>query len=112
MQCTAHNRHGNQCGKHATPGTNVCSTHSSAAPQVKAAAQRRLLEAADPAAAKLVELLDSDNERVALAAARDLLDRAGLGTPAEVEGELTLEVVQAALARKRAQLEFIEGGGD
>ncbi len=59
--------------------------HGGSAPQVVAAARRRLLEAADPAAARLVELMASDDERIGLRAARDILDRAGLAAHARVE---------------------------
>src|SRR5690606_7900081 len=78
MQCAAHKRDGSgqPCRKPAMKGATVCASHGGSAPQVRAAAQRRLLEAADPVAARLVHLaLNSDDEKVQLAACRDLLDR-------------------------------------
>lgn len=57
----------------------MCASHGGAAPQNKAAAQRRLMEAADPASARLVELLGSGDERIVLGAAKEILDRAGIG---------------------------------
>lgn len=78
-RCTAHNKRGSQCEKTAVPGAKVCYYHGGKAPQVVAKARLRLLEAADPAAAKLVKLaLGAESEAVALAAVRDILDRAGL----------------------------------
>jgi hypothetical protein len=67
----------------------VCNLHGGKSPAVQAAARRRLLEAADPAAARLVELLESDDESVALRAAQAILDRAGMGpssTQVQVDG--------------------------
>lgn len=47
-QCTAHAKHsGERCKRSVVPGTTVCRYHGGLAPQVKAAAERRLeLEAA------------------------------------------------------------------
>lgn len=41
-QCSGTNRAGQPCGRWAIPGGNVCSKHGAGAPQVKAAADRRL----------------------------------------------------------------------
>lgn len=68
-----------RCKQFAVPGALVCFYHGGEAPQVKKVARERLLEAADPAAARLVELLESDDEQVALRAATALLDRSGHG---------------------------------
>jgi len=51
MQCTAHNRQGKQCGRAAIKGSNICYKHGGNAPQVIAAARRRLLAMVDPALA-------------------------------------------------------------
>ncbi|MQA24291.1 MAG: hypothetical protein GEU94_02205 [Micromonosporaceae bacterium] len=64
-------------------------------------AQRRLLEAAEPAAVKLIELMRSaESESVALAAARDLLDRAGLGVAQLVELTARVNTPYDALLRE------------
>lgn len=42
MQCTAHRRDGTQCHNHAIRGAHVCRMHGGTAPQVQAAARRRL----------------------------------------------------------------------
>ena len=83
-RCHAKKKNGERCKKAAILGGRVCGTHGGSAPQVRNAARRRLMEAADPAAARLVELLDSDDERIRLGAAKDLLDRAGHKPPTEV----------------------------
>jgi len=52
---------------------------------VRASAQRRLLEAADPAAARLIDIaLNTEDPKVALVAIRDVLDRAGITPPEPV----------------------------
>lgn len=44
-QCTAHSSQtGNRCKRARKPGTNVCVYHGAGAPQVKAAAERRMSE--------------------------------------------------------------------
>ena len=99
-RCTAHKKDGNRCKKAAIRGGTVCATHGGSAPQVKDAARQRLLAAADPAAARLVELLDSDDERVRLGAIKDLLDRSGLKPPTEVK----IESVDDAATMLREEL--------
>jgi hypothetical protein len=44
-QCSAHSRTGKQCKRWAVPGAIVCRYHGGMAPQVRAAADRRLVEA-------------------------------------------------------------------
>ena len=60
---------------------NDCPVHGGAAPQVKAAAKRRLDQAADVLVQRPLKFaLDGDApDHVALAAIRDALDRAGMG---------------------------------
>lgn len=45
-KCTGHNARGLPCGNRPIRGGTVCSTHGGSAPQVKAAAQQRQVEAA------------------------------------------------------------------
>ncbi len=88
-QCSAHNRQGQQCGRAAIPGGTICGYHGGRAPQVLAAARRRLLEAADPVAAELIRLARySEQDSVRVMAARDVLDRAGLGAKVQVEADV------------------------
>ena len=84
-RCTAHRKNGDRCKKAAIKGGTVCGTHGGSAPQVRNKARQRIMEAADPAAARLVELIASDDERISLAAARDLLDRAGEKAKTEID---------------------------
>lgn len=56
-RCTAHNQSGSQCKNPAVPGATVCRFHGGAAPQVKAAAQRRLALADAHLAAETLGLL-------------------------------------------------------
>lgn len=81
---------GQRCQNWPIAGTTVCRFHGGAAPQVREAARRRLLEAADKAAAVLVEMVKDQNlpPAVRLGAVRDLLDRAGLVSKQQVEVEV------------------------
>jgi hypothetical protein len=85
--CTARKRNGDPCGNAAMNGSTVCRMHGGAAPQVKRRAQQRILEASDPAAARLVAMMQDETlpPAVQLAAARDLLDRAGVVGKQELE---------------------------
>lgn len=106
MQCTAHSKQtGAPCKKTAIPGSNVCVYHGGKAPQVQAAARRRILEAADPVAARLIDIaLNSESDSAAVAAARDLLDRAGLGATHRIEAEVTHHEGDSELDRRIAAL--------
>lgn len=103
-RCTAHRKNGDRCKKAAIKGGRVCATHGGSAPQVKNKARQRIMEAADPAAAKMVQLIDSDDERISLAASKDLLDRSGEKAPAVIEIS-----VDAAYARMVAEIEEMNG---
>lgn len=80
QQCTAHKKNGDRCKRAANKGMNVCNSHGGRAPQVRRAAQLRILEASDKAAARLVNLMQDKSipAAVQLNAARDLLDRANI----------------------------------
>lgn len=96
MRCTARSkRTGNPCQLPPVAGANVCRWHGGAAPQVQAAARRRLQQATDALAAKLlgIALDDGAPEHVRLAAIRDALDRGGVTAKAAVEVEV--DVVDA-----------------
>ena len=78
-RCHAHNRQGLQCGKTSVPGARVCRMHGGLIPRVQIAAAERIKRLA-PRAVDVVEELMGDKQPpvVRLAAARDILDRAGV----------------------------------
>lgn len=90
-RCTAHvTGQDRQCENAAIKGGNVCPAHGGRAAQVRLAAQRRLLELAEPAIAAMQRAMEDDNPKVrvaAVAAARDILDRAGLAATQKIEVE-------------------------
>lgn len=85
--CTARRRNGEQCLNYAIKGATVCRMHGGSAPQVRAAAQTRILMASDLAAKQLVTLMQSPKvaDNIKLAAAKDLLDRANVSGTQNVE---------------------------
>lgn len=87
VQCKARSKQTkNRCKRPAIPGGTVCRFHGGGAPQVAAKAKERLAALVDPAITRLGELLEQrKNDPVALAAAKDILDRAGHKAPAKVE---------------------------
>ncbi len=86
-RCTAMSkRSGKQCKSWALIGADKCRMHRGVTVQSsKEMAQERILAAADPAAAKIVWLMHNGSEAIQFSAARDLLDRAGIGTKQELD---------------------------
>ncbi|MGY4648390.1 hypothetical protein [Mycobacterium sp. URHB0021] len=78
-RCTAHKKTGERCTKVAIVGGTVCPSHGGKARQVRARTQQRIQEAADRMVLRVLGIADSEDvpPAVALAAARDMLDRAG-----------------------------------
>ncbi len=87
VRCNARKRNGEPCKAMAARGANVCRVHGGSAPQVNAAAQRRLQQAADALTARLLGFAIDQGapDAVALQAVRDALDRAGLNPKTAVE---------------------------
>ena len=86
--CRAHKRAtGEPCGNRALNGATVCRFHGGAAPQTREKAKERILAAADPAVGVIIDIMFNPRtpSAVRLAAARDLLDRAGLSARSVVE---------------------------
>src|SRR5258708_39483841 len=80
MQCTATNRQGQQCRRNSIAGGGVCPMQGGTAPQVRAAAKARILDLVAPALGVIRRSMSDykEDRRSALAAARDILDRAGI----------------------------------
>lgn len=97
--CQKHRTNGDPCRTYSVAGADYCKAHGGMTPGGKAAAQKRLLAAADSAAAVLVEIATdpkvsaSDRRQ----AARDLLDRAGLSPRQVVEMDVTTHDGDSAL---------------
>jgi len=82
IRCTARYKStGDRCRTEAMEGTSVCYKHGGAAPQVVAKAAVRIQMTAEKAADYMRGVLDDPNiaDRDKIIAAKDLLDRAGLG---------------------------------
>jgi hypothetical protein len=60
-------------------------THGGASPQVKKKAEERIRELVDPALNRLQALIEDDLSGVALAAVKDVLDRAGYAARQRLE---------------------------
>src|SRR5437879_6262283 len=86
MQCKAKSKQsGVQCKRHAIAGGNVCPFHGGGAPQVKAAALERL-KALQPLAITIIEeQLGSEDPKIQLSVALEVLDRTGVGKHSKVE---------------------------
>jgi hypothetical protein len=89
-QCQARNRQGTRCGNWAIRGAPTCRVHGSSTRLARRAAQLRVASLVDPAIAKLaaaVQAAINDPDfppQLQVAAARDVLDRAGLKCPTEL----------------------------
>ena len=87
-QCTAKSKSsGDRCRQSSIHGGSVCRYHGGNAGQVKAAAQNRILAAADTTAAVLLAIAHDPKmpPAVRVTACKDLLDRAGLKPVEQVE---------------------------
>jgi hypothetical protein len=93
--CSRHRTNGEPCRALAIRGANVCYVHGGAAPQVKLAAEERIRALVDPSLNRIAKAIDDDeNPQLALAAARDILDRAGYKATEKIQqdGRVTLEI--------------------
>lgn len=88
MKCSAHSaRTGKPCNRLAMVGGRVCWVHGGAAPQVRAAALRRIHALVDPALETLAEAMADGPTAEGVRAARDILDRAGYKAPEKISIE-------------------------
>lgn len=88
IRCHAHSkRTGEPCGNWAMQGQEVCRMHGGSTGASRRKAAARIEASLDRAAAAVVKLMEDDAtpHGIKLAAARDLLDRGGLGVAAQAE---------------------------
>ncbi len=94
--CAAHrSTDGEPCRAHAINGSRVCVVHGGRAPQVKMAAEERIRALVAPSLDRIQRTIaDNDNPQLALAAARDILDRAGYKATEKVQtdGRTVIEI--------------------
>lgn len=96
---------GNRCGNPPVPGGTVCKIHGGSAPQVKAVAASRVLEAlVGPALVEMRRLIEDATvaDSVKIRAVIDILDRGGY-KPIEKVAHLTAEDVERHIARLEAE---------
>lgn len=74
----------------------MCRIHGGAAPQVKAKAEERITALVDPAITRLTKLIEDESSGVALAAVKDVLDRAGYAAKQRIEITLRQQAAQLA----------------
>jgi len=110
--CTAKAKStGKRCRNPTVPGATVCRIHGGSAPQVRAAAARRILEAlVGPALVEMRRLIDENTiatvpDSVRFAAVRDILDRCGYKPIQEFKGFLSIVMVEEEIARLEGKLE-------
>lgn len=111
---------GKQCDKFAPAGSNVCLQHGYHLESVKKAAQQRvemarakILGATDDAAEVIMQLMMfSPQDNIRLAAAKDILDRAGLKQAQEqtVHVEHTIKASETVTERLKEIAERVQKG--
>lgn len=102
--CTARRRNGQPCMNYAIKGSNVCRLHGGSAPQVRAAAQVRLLMASDNLMASLLKIANDETipVQIRLAAIRDGLDRANIVGTQQISLELGMPAWEQRLLESGA----------
>lgn len=90
--CTARTRDGDLCKNPPMLGGSTCRMHGSATQAARAKAQERIAGAADVAARHLIDWMNDKRVpySIRLQAAKDLLDRAQIGT--DKKASLTVEL--------------------
>lgn len=117
--CQAHRTDGTPCKNSAIRGGLVCSRHGGNAPQVREAANRRLLEMVEPALRELRRIVTSQAATDAdkLRAISMVLSRTGFAEKQTVDVAFRqpspFELLQndAAITIDRSDLDELEGGG-
>lgn len=109
VRCTAIKKDGNRCRRFSLRGTNVCIKHGGQLPDVQAhakavveAAKLRIYGLTDEAIDVVYDLMqNSSADKIRLDAAKDLLDRANVKGPQEVEVTVKSEESPAEKIRRR-----------
>ena len=107
MRCTAKaNSTGQNCRRRAIKGGRVCQVHGGAAPQVKRKARERFNDLVDPAINLLATVINNEEMPAPsrVAAAKDILDRAGY-KPVDKTEDVKPESPEAKALRKEFTLE-------
>lgn len=89
------------CQNPPIPGGTVCRIHGGKAPQTAAKAARRVLEElTGPAMAFLAALVRDEKATNSdrFKAAKDILDRNGFKPPLEIDGRLTLDMIEREIS--------------
>src|SRR5215217_1927828 len=123
VKCTATKRDGNPCGAWSLAGATVCLKHGGHLPNVKtaieerkAAARLKLIDSSGDAADTIAYLMQfATQENVRLAAAKEVLDRAGIkgGADITVAHELTLapsKILEDKITEMAARLQKERSG--
>jgi len=107
MQCRAKSKQSEKrCRKQAINGGTVCAMHGGKATQVKKKARERFNDLVDPAINLLAAVINNEKMPAAsrVAAAKDILDRAGY-KPVDKTQDVTPESKEAKALRKEFTLE-------
>ncbi len=110
-KCSARNGKGEPCGNYPIRGATVCGYHGGKAPQVRDAARKRLLAAADDAASTLVAIIADGGEdsAVRVRAINSLLDRADVVGTKRVRSEVAAWSAPTPEEASRAMAALDEG---
>lgn len=113
VRCTAIKKNGERCGRWSLRGTVKCIVHGGQLPVVQQhadavveAARLRLIGATDAAVDQIVDLMENATaEGIRLKAAQDVLDRAGVKGPVEIDLTVTqAENPAARIAQRLGQI--------
>ena len=113
--CTAHRSDGEPCRGQAIRGGAVCIVHGGMAPQVKRSADERIRDLVDPSLNRIARTIADDaNPALALAAARDILDRAGYKATEKIQSDgrtvIEIEYIDRPLTPAQINEQFLLNG--
>lgn len=96
--CNDVTSNGDPCRQYVVPGTVKCTKHGGGLPNYRKFAMERLERNAPRAVKTIVEIMnEGEDDKVRLAASKDILDRTGVNAPKEVRIEMSAfeKVVEA-----------------